>query len=326
MDTDLELSIIIVSWNVKSDLTDCIRSIADNRPAGEHEVIVVDNASTDDSAEMVKEQFPEVILVVNEDNRGFAAANNIGIAGTRGKYILFLNPDTIVHPGSLDALLKFMNDNEDVGVCGPKLLYADGTTQSSARAFPTLRGVLHCFTIMRAIPIFRRQYNLWLMRDFAHDRQMDVDQVMGAALMTRRSIIERLGGMDEAFFMYYEEVDLCYRIKQAGWRIVFTPEPVITHRAGKSTGQIPVRRRIMTLKSILILLRKHRGRNLTMMFNIIFKPGVWLQDIYNVLRAMLTWTIALLTRNRRKRIEAAKRLRTTSSWLLKYSWRVFFRI
>jgi len=150
--------------------------------------------------------------------------------------------------------------------------------------------------------------------------------VMGAALMTRRSIIEQLGGMDEEFFMYYEEVDLCYRIKQAGWRIVFTPEPVITHRAGKSTGQIPVRRRIMTLKSILIFLRKHRGRNLTMLFNVVFKPGVWLQDIYNVLRAMLTWTIAVLTRNRRKRIEAAKRLRTTSSWLFKYSWRVFFRI
>ncbi len=322
----MKLSIVIVNWNVEEDLTNCIRSITENAPAGEHEVIVVDNASTDASAQMVKEQFPQVILVVNEENLGFAKANNIGIARSRGEFILLLNPDTVVHPGSLDALLKFMNDNEDVGVCGPKLVNTDGTTQPSARAFPTLRGIIHCFTIMRAIPIFRRQYNKWLMRDFAHDRQMDVDQVMGAALMTRRSILEQLGGMDEAFFMYYEEVDLCYRIKQAGWRIVFTPEPVITHRGGQSVGQIPVRRRIMTLKSILTFLRKHRGRNATRLFNVFFKPAVCLQDIYNVLRAIITWSSAVAMRDRRKRIEAAKRLRTTSIWLFKYSWRVLFRI
>lgn len=322
----MKLSIIIVSWNVKSDLADCIRSVAQNRPAGEYEVIVVDNASADGSAEMVKEQFPEVILVVNEENLGFATANNVGIAKSCGEYILLLNPDTIVHPGSLDALLKFMDDNDDVGVCGPKLLNTDGTTQHSARGFPTLRGVVHCFTIMRAIPIFRGQYNKWMMRDFAHDRQADVDQVMGAALMVRRSIVEQLGGMDEAFFMYYEEVDLCYRIKQAGWRIVFTPGPVITHRGGQSVAQVPVRRRIMTLRSILIFLRKHRGKYVIMLFNVFFKPAVFLQDIYNVLRAMLTWLVAALTLKRKKRIEAAKRFRTTASWLLKHSWRVLFTI
>jgi len=322
----MKLSIIIVSWNVKADLGDCIKSVQENSPACDYEVVVVDNASSDGSAEMVKKQFPQVLVIENGENLGFATANNRGMAKSSGEYVLLLNPDTAVHPGSLDALVKFMDDNVDVGVCGPRLLNTDGTTQPSARGFPTLRGVVHCFTIMRAIPVFRSQYRRWMMRDFAHDRQTDVDQVMGAALMTRRSIIEQVGGMDEDFFMYYEEVDLCYRIKQAGWRIVFLPNPVITHRGGQSVGQIPVRRRIMTLRSILIFLRKHRGKRVVMLFNIFFKPAVFLQDIYNVLRAMLTWLIGAVTFKRKKRIEAAKRLRTTSSWLLRHSWRVLFKV
>lgn len=322
----MKLSIIIVSWNVKGDLADCIRSIGDNRPCCDYEVIVVDNASSDGSAEMVEERYPEVRLLANEENLGFATGNNVGIGKSRGEYLLLLNPDTIVHSGSLDALVKFMDENADVGVCGPKLLNTDGTTQPSARGFPTLRGVVHCFTIMRAIPIFHRCYNSWMMRDFAHDKQTDVDQVMGAALMVRRSIFEALGGMDESFFMYYEEVDLCYRIKQSGWRVVFTPKAVITHRGGQSVGQIPVRRRIMTLRSILIFLRKHRGKKAIMLFNVFFKPAVFLQDIYNVLRAAVTWLVAVVTFKRKKRIEAGKRLHTTSSWLIKHSWRVLFRI
>lgn len=116
----LRFSIVIVSWNVEEDLANCIRSIEENRPCGEFEVIVVDNASTDGTAETIRSDFPQVTLIANDENRGFAAANNIGIENSGGRYVLFLNPDTIVHPGSLDALVRFMDDNEDVGACGPK--------------------------------------------------------------------------------------------------------------------------------------------------------------------------------------------------------------
>jgi len=322
----LDLSIIIVSWNVKDDLRDCLRSVEDNRPSCEYEVVVIDNASTDGTARMVGSDFPRVTLVANEENRGFAAANNAGIARAEGRYVLFLNPDTIVHPGSLDTLIKFMDDNEDAGVCGPKLLYADGTLQPSVRRFPTLRGVLHCYTILRVVPIFHGQYKKWRMMDFRHDRRMDVDQVMGAALMARRSVVEDIGGMDEDFFMYYEEVDLCYRLKKAGWRIVFIPDAVITHRGGRSIKQVPVRKRIMTLRSILIFMRKHRGRRTTAAFNLVFKPAVVLQDIYNFVMAILIFIFTLPIVGRRKRIESARKVKRTAVWLFKYSWQVLFRI
>jgi len=322
----LKLSIVIVSWNVRDDLAKCIRSIEENAPRDDFEVIVVDNASTDGTAEMVRSDFPGTTLIVNSANRGFAAANNIGIEKSRGLYVLLLNPDTIAHPGSLDALVGFMDDNEDVGVCGPKLLNEDGSTQPSTRRFPTLRGVLHCHTIFRFIPVFRGHYKKWFMKDFKYDRQRDVDQVMGAALMARRSIVEELGRMDEAFFMYYEEVDLCYRVKQAGWRIVFVPDAVITHSGGRSTDQVPVTKRIMTLRSLLIFLRKHRGRGVIAIFNIVFKPGAVLQDVYHLLMGILTIMYGVLVFKRRKLVGGARKVRRAAIFLVMYSWQILFKI
>jgi hypothetical protein len=325
MDNKLALSIIIVSWNVKEDLADCIRSIEENPPCGEFEVIVVDNASTDGTAGAIGTDFPSVTLIANDENSGFAAANNAGTEKSQGTYVLLLNPDTIVHPGSLDALIKFMDDNHDVGACGPKLLNSDGTTQPSARRFPTLRGILHYYTILRVVPIFRSEYRKWHMRDFKHDKQMDVDQVMGAALMARRSIVEDIGRMDETFFMYYEEVDLCYRIKQAGWRIVFTPDAVITHRGGRSTDQIPVDRRMMALRSVLTFIRKHRGKRTASLFNIIFKPAVVLQNAYQFLIGILVLIYALFVFDSRKREEAARKVGRAAVCLFRYSWQILFR-
>ncbi|MBN2138819.1 MAG: glycosyltransferase [Sedimentisphaerales bacterium] len=325
-DSDLMLSIIVVSWNVKQDLADCIRSISQNPPDCRYEIIVVDNASTDGSAEMVAKEFPSVTLISNEDNRGFAAANNIGIRQARGRYVLLLNPDTVVHAGSLDTLITFMENHNDVGACGPKLLNSDGTIQPSARKFPTLRALLHRYTILRILPLFRRQYRKWLMTDFTHDRRKNVDQVMGAALMVRRSVLENVGLMDEDFFMYYEEVDLCCRIKKAGWRIVFVPDAVITHTGGRSIGQIRIRKRIMTLRSVMLFLRKHRGRYVTALFGIVFRPAIVLQDIYNLFAALLGFLLAAIVFDRAKRTESAKKVCMTAVWLFKYSWQVLFRI
>ncbi|MHC4573004.1 MAG: glycosyltransferase family 2 protein [Planctomycetota bacterium] len=322
----MKLSIVIVSWNVRQDLVRCIRSIEENQPCEEFEVVVVDNASTDGTVEAARKDFPEVITIVNSENRGFATANNHGIERSKGEYILFLNPDTIVQPFSLDVLVDFLDDNRDVGACGPKLLNNNGTTQPSARRFPTFRGALHRHTVFRFLHIFKSEYKKWLMKDFKHDKQMDVDQVMGAALMVRRSVIDKVGGMDESFFMYYEEVDLCYRIKQAGWRIVFIPEAVIIHSGGRSTGQIPVTKRIVMLTSLLTFLRKHHGKFATGMFNCVFKPAIILRDVCNIVEGAVTYTFAGLVLNRIRRGRSAAKVKHSAILLSKYSWQVLFRL
>lgn len=322
----MKLSIIIVSWNVREDLVRCLRSIEENRPFAEFKIIVIDNASSDGTVDSIKQDFPEVTVIANKENRGFAAANNQGIKKARGQYLFFLNPDTIVHPLSLDVLMNFMDGNSDAGACGPKLLNDDGTTQPSVRRFPTFRGVLYRHTVFRFLGIFRSEYKKWLMKDFNYDREMDVDEVTGAALMVRRSVIDRIGGMDESFFMYYEEVDLCYRIKQSGWRTVFVPDAVVTHLGGRSASQISVMSRILMLTSLLIFFRKYRGKLATGFFSCVFKPAIILRDVCNVAIGAVTFIFATVASNNRKREKAAAKVKNSVILLRKYSWQLLFRI
>jgi len=322
----MKLSIIIVSWNVREDLIRCIQSIRENSPCEEFEVIVVDNASSDGTVAHIKQDFPDVTIIANKENRGFAAANNQGIKKARGQYLFFLNPDTIVHPLSLDVLMNFMDGNSDAGACGPKLLNDDGTTQPSVRRFPTFRGALYRHTVFRFLGIFRSEYKKWLMKDFNYDREMDVDEVTGAALMVRRSVIDRIGGMDESFFMYYEEVDLCYRIKQSGWRTVFVPDAVVTHLGGRSASQISVMSRILMLTSLLIFFRKYRGKLATGFFSCVFKPAIILRDVCNVAIGAVTFIFATVASNNGKREKAAAKVKNSVILLRKYSWRLLFRI
>lgn len=181
----MKLSVIIVSWNVKDDLLVCLRSLYENCPQTDFETIVVDNASTDGTIDAIKRQFPQVWLIVNKENRGFSAANNQGIKTTRGEYIILLNPDTIVHPQSLDDLVKILDQNPNVGACGPKLLNEDGTVQPSTRYFPTFRAALYANTIFKSLRVFRKDYQKWLMKEFNYSRQIDVEQISGVALMVR---------------------------------------------------------------------------------------------------------------------------------------------
>ncbi len=317
----MKLSIIIVSWNVKDDLLRCMASLTDNPPSVPFEPIIIDNMSTDGTAEAVKDAHPEVTLVANTDNRGFAAANNQGIDLSSGQYILFLNPDTIIHPGSLDILIEFLDNNPDVGACGPKLLGDDGIPQGSVRTFPTYRGVLYSHTVFRLLGLFRSESHKWMMKDFSHEKLADVDQVMGAAMLVRRSVIELVGGMDTDFFMYYEEVDLCYRIKQAGWRIVFIPDAVITHLGGRSSEQVPLKR-VMMLKSMAIFFRKHRGRLSANLFIIVFKIAVILRNICHLLMGIVTYIYTVVTVDSERRRKTANKIKLHSLLLSKYLWRI----
>jgi GT2 family glycosyltransferase len=317
----MKLSIIIVSWNVKDDLLTCLSSIKDNRPVGPFEQIVVDNASSDGTADALRQAYPEVTLIENHENKGFAAANNQGIKLSSGEYVLLLNPDTVIGPASLDILVDFLDKHPDVGACGPKLLNTDGSVQASVRRFPTFRGVLYSHTVCRLLGLFRPQYRKWMMKDFDYNSQMDVDQIMGAAMMVRRSILEQVGDMDENFFMYFEEIDLCYRIKLAGWRIVFLPDAVISHFGGRSSRQVPLKR-IMLFKSMIAFFRKHRGKFATEIFAVIFKLALILRNICHLVMGLFTFVIAFAVSNQRRRQKAKENISLHALLLSKYLWRV----
>jgi GT2 family glycosyltransferase len=264
------LAIIIVSWNVRDLLRACLGSLQ-RYPATQHaqRIIVVDNASTDESAAMVRQEFPTVQLVANTSNRGFTGGNNDGIhaaeewfggADPAASYVLLLNPDTEIHAGTLDAMLDFAEAHPQSGLIGPQLLYPDGTIQSSRRRFPTLMTALFESTWLQ--PYAPRQLlDNFYMRDAADDLTCDVDWVYGAAMLVRRSAYQQVGLLDEqTFFMYSEEVDWCKRLKDAGWQIVYLPQAKITHYEGRSSAQASGRRMILFNTSKVRYFRKHHGR------------------------------------------------------------------
>ena len=237
---------------MKEDLVNCLRSINENRPRAEFEIIVVDNASTDGSVDTIKSSFPDVKIIANGENLGFSAANNRAIRIAKGQYLFLLNPDTIVYPNSLDTLIAYLDDHAVVGACGPKFLEASGKAHSSVGYVPTFRALLYGRTFLRSLGIFRRRHKELTARNLNFEKTAEVEQLSGAALMVRRSVMEEIGSMDENFFMYYEDVDLCLRIRKAGFKIAFVPDSTITHIGGKSTEQVSARRRIMLYRSMFI--------------------------------------------------------------------------
>lgn len=235
--TQCDLSIIIVSRNVEELLQNCLQSLQYTIDKTRSEIIVVDNNSSDNTVQMVKSCYPEIKLIVNKQNVGFPRANNQAIPLTSGKYILFLNPDTIVHPDALQRMVDFMESRQDIGIIGPKIVTRSGSIQyDSARNFPDLWG---CFTeisfLRRIFPksrIFGHQY----MTYWDHEDSRPVPCLVGAAMMVRRTAAESIGWyLDETIPMYLEDVDYCYRIHQAGWTVFYLSEAVIEHWGGAST-------------------------------------------------------------------------------------------
>ncbi len=249
-----QLSIIIVSWNVRELLRACLAAL----PC-ESEIIVVDNASSDGSAAMVAAEFPQVRLLANRQNRGFTGGNNDGLRLATRPFVFFLNPDTVVQDGALLHMLDYLATHEDVGVVGPQLRYGDGTLQSSRRRFPTFATALFESTPLAwHWPALR---NPWARRyhlaDVSPDKIQEVDWLVGAALLTRRAVLDQVGGFDEGYFMYSEELDWQRRVKQAGWRVVYLPEAVITHYEGQSSAQVTAARHIRFNSSKVRYFRKH---------------------------------------------------------------------
>lgn len=236
----MDLSVVIVSYNVRGHLERCLRSIFSRSHKHEFEVLVVDNASRDDSAAMVQSHYPQAKLIVNARNRGFAAANNQGIAASRGRYVLLLNPDSEVVKSALDDLVALMDSlpsAERVGIVSAKVYGSDGKMQVSCCPFLTTASTLsRVFYLAKMFPhsrsLARHRFSVvdW-------DRPAWTDWVTGACLMIRREVIEQIGLMDEGFFLYYEEVDWCFRAKRAGWKVLYWPGASVIHFGSKSVAQ-----------------------------------------------------------------------------------------
>jgi GT2 family glycosyltransferase len=231
---DMDLSIIIVSWNVKDRLRNCLRSIFANLGNLSAEIFVVDNASDDGSKEMVQIEFPQVKLMTNDTNAGFSKANNQAIKASSGKYVLLLNPDMLVLAGTLAEMVKFMNEHKEAGIAGCHLVSEKGETVPHVRRFP---GVSDQLAILLKLPhLFPHITDKYLMRDFDYDRPgiSNVDSIRGSFFMIRREVMERLGGLDERYFVWFEEVDYCRQAINAGWKVAYNPAAKCIDYVGQS--------------------------------------------------------------------------------------------
>lgn len=250
-----EITAIIVSYNAREELNRCLASLATSSGITLH-IIVIDNASTDGNAAMVRSAFPQVTLIENSDNRGFAAAVNQGLARARGDVIL-INPDLTVEPMTIATLHRVMVEHPDVGIIGPRLTYPDGTLQPSVKKFPDW---FDLFLILSKVPNFvpsvARVYN-GLTVDYTHDQQ--VDQVMGSCFMIRRATLDAVGTFDEGFWMWFEEVDYCKRALTAGWKTWFTPQAHAVHVRAASTTQSTAHKQRVLRNSIMHYSRKYFG-------------------------------------------------------------------
>jgi len=259
----LDLSIIIVNYNTKDLLETCLKSISQNTHNILYEIVVVDNHSKDSSVQMIEGEFPDARLIKNKSNNGYSKANNQGINISQGRYILLLNSDTEVSNDALNKAVKFMDDNSEIGICGLKLLNADGSIQLSCRSFPTFStAIFNRYSIItRLFPDnkFSREY---LLSDWDHKSIMDVDWVSGACMLIRREVIDKIGLLEEKFFMYSEDVDLCYRAKENGWRIVYYPLSEVIHYIGKSSEKKPFLSIFERHKSMYLYYKKHYSREI----------------------------------------------------------------
>jgi GT2 family glycosyltransferase len=287
-----DLTIIIVNWNTRKLLEECLSSIFRSPTKVCYEVWVVDNASSDGSVSMVRNQFPEVRLIENHENMGFARANNIVIQKNESKFVLLLNSDAYLKPGAMDEMVEFMYKNSQVGAAGSRLLNPDGSLQYSVHPMPTLfREFWRMFHLDALFPVSSYPLDRW---DLKTPRIVDV--VQGACLILRKEAIEEVGLLDESFFFYSEEVDYCYRLKEKGYKIYWLPKAEAVHYGGQSSKQMPDQMFLELYRGKILFFRKHKGRpgviiyKAILMFatlnRLLLSPFAWLQKRPDRIRAL----------------------------------------
>lgn len=257
----IDLSIIIVSYNCKEYLKNCLRSVLKEVLKLSHEVIVVDNASTDATVEMLKKEFPYIILINNSINVGFSKANNQAVRQSKGKYILLLNPDTIVLGGAIERVVDFMENTKDSGAVGCKILNPDGSIQlGCVRSFPTISTKLFEQFYLWKLFSKSKLFGKHLMTYFNYKEVIEVDMLSGSFMLLRAKTLNEVGLFDENSFLYCDDIDICYRIKKAGWKIFYIPYAEIIHYGGRSTSQAMVKTLYESYKANDYFFTKHNSR------------------------------------------------------------------
>ncbi len=302
-DQPLELSIVIICWNDLKVISDSVSSIFAHTRKTSFEVIVSDNGSTDGSPEHLERHFPKVRLIRNAANLGFAKGNNVGIRASRGEFVLILNPDTIIHEGALDRWVDFANRHPKAGGFGCRVLNADGSYQATARPFPTVMRDLSIALNARFLGRLSRRFSD-AYEGWRGDTEREVDWQSGCCVMFRSEILRQLGGFDEQFFYTNEETDLCFRIRQAGYPILFTPEAVITHLQGQSVKRSPLRFHIEAFKNRYRYFYKHYGTKAVVRYRLVWLLGFGLRQL-----AFGALNLASYSERRKERIEMWRALR-----------------
>lgn len=285
-----DLSIIIVNWKVANLVSELLHSIAKETKGITYEIFVVDNDSGDGIEDVVKgccDAYPDadVKFIQNEENLGFAKANNIAISQASGRYVVLLNPDTRLRDNALRRMVEWMDTKGDIGVAGPKLLNADGSVQPSVRRFPTM--IDQAMILLKLHHLWRRMKPLrkYFADDFDYDKETDVDQVMGAAFFVRKEVFEKIGLLDEQFFIWFEEVDFCKRAKEAGYRVVYTPVAEVVHHGGTSFAKaMTVDKQRYFNDSMEKYFRKHRGAMMGLLLLIPLTIGLGLAIMISLWR------------------------------------------
>jgi len=278
----VDVSVIIVNWNTPVYLKACLESLyAEPLPKVSYDVWVVDNASSDNSVAMVKRDFPQVNLIENTENAGFSKANNLAIKASTGRYVFLLNSDAAVHPGALDKLIEYADSDKQAGVMGPKVLNPDGSLQYSCRSFPNLWAGFFRNTKLGKLFPNNKHLKMYMLSDLDHSKVSIVGWLSGCAMLIRRSLIERVGPMDEAFFMYCEDVDMCKRSWDAGCTVMYVPMATVTHAIGKSSDKSYERATALLCDSWRIYYIKHFGdRGALRILAVTF--GLWAYKTYRI--------------------------------------------
>lgn len=258
MNKIIDLSIIIISHNHADFLISCLGSLYKYAQGFTFEVFLIDNKSDDNTIEVVKNDFPEVILIENKKRYSFAKNNNIGISHSKGRYVLLLNPDTTFSDNALKKMIEFMDEHREAGIAACKLLNPDGMVQDSCRMFPTPQAILfRGFNLDRWFKNVKF-YQRYLMHDFNHSQLREIDWALGAFLFVRREVIEKVGIMDEKYPLYHEDTDWCFRVKKSGWKIYYVPHISITHHYLRDSAKGFIsKKKILHFISICRFFSKH---------------------------------------------------------------------
>lgn len=272
----MDLSIVIVNYNTRQLTLDCLQSVFDSETGYSYEVIVVDNASADGSVETIRSQFPDSVhLIANTENTGFAKANNQAMDIAKGRYVLLLNSDTIVQPDTLQTMIAYMDENPELGASGCKVILPDGSLDKACRrGFPTpSASFYYAFGLSKLFPDVPR-FNQYQLGYLDPNETYPVDCLVGAFMLVRSETIRQIGGLDETFFMYGEDIDWCYRIKEAGWGIHYHPATYIVHYKGASSRRKPLKIIYEFHRAMWVFHRKHYKKQYSFITNAAVYSGI----------------------------------------------------